>query len=67
MIKNVVFKTTYQVYEYYTTIIQKCNPYFRKKFYQDLTKPCYGINIRSVYLYANREERAFMNMQSGKI
>ena len=26
----------YQVYEYYTTIIQKCNPYFRKKFYQDL-------------------------------
>ena len=38
-----------------------------KKFYQDLTKPCYGINIRSVYLYANREERAFINMQSGKI
>lgn len=51
------------LYHYYS----KMQPLISKKFYQDFTKSCYGINIRSVYLYANREERAFMNLQSGKI
>ena len=48
-------------------LFKNATPIFEKKFYQDFTKSCYGINIRSVYLYANREERAFMNLQSGKI